>query len=60
MTPDATRALREFRAPGEGGAEQRAWSVVRDAYHEREPAPRAGRTRARLALAPVLAVIAAG
>ncbi|HJS93001.1 MAG TPA: hypothetical protein VJ741_01975 [Solirubrobacteraceae bacterium] len=60
MTPDARRALREFRAPDEAGAEQRAWSVVRDVYLEREPAPRAERTRARLALAPVLAVIAAG
>lgn len=60
MTPDAKRALREFRAPGEAGAQRRAWSVVRDVYLEREPAPRATRTRARLALAPVLAVIAAG
>ncbi len=60
MTPDAKRALREFRGPDERGAEQRAWSVVRDAYLEREPAPRAARMRARLAIPPVLAVIAAG
>ena len=60
MTPDAKLALREFRAPDEAAAERRAWSVVRDVYLERVPAPRAARTRARLALAPVLAVIAAG
>jgi hypothetical protein len=60
MTPDAKRALREFRAPGEAGAERRAWSMVREAYLEREPAPRAARRRVRLAFAPVLAVIAAG
>lgn len=60
MSQNAERALREFRAPGEGVAEQRAWSVVREAHLEREPAPRAARKRARLAVAPVLAVIAAG
>ncbi|MGN6866855.1 MAG: hypothetical protein ACTHMY_00470, partial [Solirubrobacteraceae bacterium] len=60
MSQNVKRALREFRAPGEGGAERRAWPVVREAYLQREPAPRAGRTRARLAFAPVLAVIAAG
>jgi hypothetical protein len=60
MTRDAKRALREFRAPDEGAAERRAWSVVRDAYIEREPARRRTRTRAPLALVPVLAVIAAG
>jgi Tol biopolymer transport system component len=60
MTPDAKRALREFRAPDETGSEQRAWNVVRDAYLEREPAGDATRRRAGLALAPVLAVIAAG
>ncbi len=60
MTRDAKRALREFRAPDEGGAQRRAWSVVRDAYVEREPARRRTPARARLALAPVLAVLAAG
>jgi hypothetical protein len=60
MTSDAKRVLREFRAPDEGGAERRAWSVVRDAYLEREPARGRTRKRAPLALAPVLAVIAAG
>jgi dipeptidyl aminopeptidase/acylaminoacyl peptidase len=60
MTPNAKRALRQFRAPDEGGAEQRTWNVVRDAHLAREPAAGAARKRARLALAPVLAVIAAG
>jgi hypothetical protein len=60
MTRDAKRVLHEFRAPDEGGAQRRAWSVVRDAYLEREPAPARPPARARLALAPVLAVIAAG
>jgi hypothetical protein len=60
MKPDARRTLREFRAPEEGASERRAWNVVRDAYLEREPVRVPARTRARLALAPVLAVIAAG
>src|SRR6185437_8935116 len=60
MSQNAKHALREFRAPDEGGANRRAWPVVREAYLEREPAPRAARTRARLALSPLLAVIAAG
>lgn len=60
MTRDAKRALREFRAPDEGSAERRAWSVIRGAYLEREPVRPAARSRAGLALAPVLAVIAAG
>jgi hypothetical protein len=60
MKPDAKRAVREFRAPGEDGAELRAWTVVHDAYLGREPAPARKRTRARLALVPALAMIAAG
>ncbi len=60
MKPRARHALREFRAPDEGGTERRAWNVVHDAYLEREPAPSRTRTRLRLALVPVLAVIAAG
>ena len=60
MTRDVKRALREFRAPDEGGAQRRAWSVVRDAYVEREPARGRTRTRAQLALVPALAVIAGG
>ena len=35
MTPDAKKALRQFRAPDEGGAQRRAWSVVRAASLER-------------------------
>jgi hypothetical protein len=60
MKPRAKHALRELRAPDEAGAERRAWSVVHDAYLEREPAPGAARRHVRLALVPVLAVIAAG
>jgi len=60
MRTRAKQRLREFRAPGETAAEQRAWDVVRSAYLEREPAR--GRTgiRARFALAPILAVLGAG
>lgn len=60
MTRDARRAVREFRAPDEPSAERRAWSVVHDAYLDREPARAQTRTRGQLALVPVLAVIAAG
>lgn len=63
MRPTRTstkRRLREFRAPDEAAAEQRAWEVVRTAYLEREPARGTTRARARFALAPILAVIAAG
>ena len=60
MTAKAKHALRRFRAPDEDGAEQRAWSVVHDAYLEREPVPRRARPRPRLAVVPILAVIAAG
>jgi WD40 repeat protein len=60
VRPRAKHALREFRAPNEGAAERRAWSVVQDAYLEREPAPGRTRRHIRLALVPVLAVIAAG
>lgn len=33
-------ALRRFRAPEEAGAEDRAWQVIRGAYHERTPVAR--------------------
>jgi hypothetical protein len=60
MTRDAKRAVREFRAPDEAGAERRAWGVVHDAYLGRQPAPARTRTRARLALVPALALVGAG
>jgi hypothetical protein len=60
MRQTAKRALREFRAPDEGVTERRAWSVIHAAYLEREPIPTRARPRARLAVVPVLAVIAAG
>ncbi len=60
MTPDAKRALRQFRAPDEGGAERRAWSVLHSTYLERAPGRTSARRRARLAVVPVLAVIAGG
>jgi hypothetical protein len=60
MSQKAKRALHEFRAPDEGAAEREAWTVVHAAYLAREPIPGRVRPRARLAIAPVLAVIAAG
>lgn len=62
MKTSATHRLREFRAPDEAGAEQRAWTVVRTAYLEREPAParRRAHPSLRLATAPVAALILAG
>lgn len=59
MSRRAPQMLREFRAPDETGAQQRAWSVVREAYAEREPLPKA-RPRRSLALVPAIALIAAG
>ena len=38
MRSGAKQTLRDFRAPDEAGAERRAWTVVRAAYLEREPA----------------------
>src|SRR5947209_9079192 len=59
MRTTAKNRLRDVRAPDEVGAERRAWTVVRAAYLERESV-RMGRPRRRLALVPVLAVVAAG
>jgi hypothetical protein len=53
------QVLREFRAPDEFGAEQRAWTVVQAAYAERQPMRRT-KPRLRFALAPALALLAAG
>ena len=58
MRRRGAQILREFRAPDEVGAEQRAWTVVRAACVKRAPAPTA-KPRLRLALAPALALIAA-
>jgi hypothetical protein len=58
MSARAKRALREFRAPEEARAENRAWDVVREAYLDREPAV-SRRPRWRLALAPVIALVIA-
>ncbi len=58
MSAGAKRSLREFRAPDEAGAENRAWEVVRSAYLERE-AVVSRRPRWRLAVAPAVAVIIA-
>ncbi len=44
-------ALREVEAPGEGQAEERGWQVVREAFAERETAPRRVGSRPRAALA---------
>ena len=58
MSRAARNALRELRAPDEPGAERRGWDVVRTAYAERDPAPAVRRSRRRLAVAPVLTVVA--
>ena len=53
--------LRTLRAPDEAEAEERAWPVVREAYRERAPLPRARRRRQlAVAVAGGLAVIAVG
>ncbi len=58
MSAGTKRKLREFRAPDEAGAENRAWDVVRSAYLEREPTA-SRRPPWRLAVAPVVAVLIA-
>ncbi|HUA06759.1 MAG TPA: hypothetical protein VMB27_22825 [Solirubrobacteraceae bacterium] len=58
MSAETKRRLREFRAPDEIGAENRAWDVLRSAYLERERHA-ARRPRWRLAAAPALAVVVA-
>jgi WD40-like Beta Propeller Repeat len=58
MRRRAPEMLREFRAPDEAGAEQRAWRVVQAAYAEQDPVPKT-RSRRGLALAPGLALIVA-
>lgn len=52
----ARRALAGVRAPGEAAAEDRAWTTVRAAYRDR-PAPAPVRSRRRVALVPVAAVL---
>lgn len=54
----ARQALESVRAPGEAGAQERAWATVRAAYRER-PAPVAARPRRRLAAVPLVAVLLA-
>jgi hypothetical protein len=52
--------LRDLRAPDEAAAQERAWTVVRKAFDEREPVARAPRyVRPALALALVGALAAA-
>jgi hypothetical protein len=53
----AKRALREFRAPNETAAAERARTVVRSAYLDRTPTA-SRRERRRLVIAPALAVVA--
>ncbi len=51
------RALARFRAPDEGGAEERAWTVLRASYLERMPSrPRHSRFRPVLAFAVAVLV----
>jgi hypothetical protein len=57
---DLRRALLRIHPPDELGAERRAWSLVRAAFDDREPAPRRnGLARPLVALAVALALIAA-
>jgi dipeptidyl aminopeptidase/acylaminoacyl peptidase len=58
VNADTRERLREFRAPDEMDAENRAWGVVRSAYLDRR-ATVVRRSRWRLAVAPALAVIVA-
>jgi len=62
VSTSAKHRLREFRAPDEAGAEERAWAIVHSAYLEREPVParRRARPALRLVTAPVAALIIAG
>jgi hypothetical protein len=53
------RRLARVRAPDEGAAEERAWTVVRAAYAERLPVRRRP-PRARLLLVPALAALVVG
>jgi hypothetical protein len=52
----ARRALSGIRAPDEPGAQDRAWTTVQAAYANR-PAPAPARSRRRIALVPVAAVL---
>ncbi len=52
----ARRALSGVRAPDEAGAHDRTWATVRSAYGDR-PAPTPVRSRRRVALVPVAAVL---
>lgn len=50
------RALTGVRAPDEAGAQERAWATVRAVYSDR-PTPVAARSRRRIAVVPVVAVL---
>ena len=52
----ARRALSGVRGPDEAAAEGRAWATVRAAYRDR-PIPAPARSRRRVALIPVVAVL---
>jgi hypothetical protein len=52
------RALTEVRAPDEGGAEERAWTIVRSAYLDRTPSRSRPSSRWAIALALALLVAA--
>ncbi len=55
---NAQRALRSMQAPEEAAAQERTWTVVRDAYRMREPVRRR-RSRGRLLLVPATAIVLA-
>jgi hypothetical protein len=54
----AKQALSQFRAPEEAAAQDRTWTVVRDAYREREPIAKR-RSRRRLVLIPAVVLVLA-
>jgi WD40 repeat protein len=60
MRPSPKSRLRDFRAPDEAAAEQRAWTAVRAAYLDREPARASRPALRRLVIAPLAALIVAG
>lgn len=60
MRSSTKSRLRDFRAPDETAAGQRAWTAVHAAYLDREPVRASRRALRRLVLAPVATVIIAG
>jgi hypothetical protein len=60
MRTSTKNRLRDFRAPDETAAEERAWTAVRAAYLDREPVQAGAHALRRLVIAPVAALVVAG